>query len=113
MHEYSIVQSLVDSVSDGVKQNRGAAVHGVSIQIGELAGVDFDLLQTAYDTFREGTICEHAPLTIERTPARWQCPKCASPIERGAILRCSACGEPARMVSGDEILLRRVELEVA
>ena len=52
-------------------------------------------------------------LTIERTPARWQCPKCAAAIERGAILRCSACGEPARMISGDEILLRRVELEVA
>lgn len=113
MHEYSIVQSLVDSVSDVVKENRGAAVHHVSIEIGELSGVDIDLLQTAYDTFREGTICERAPLTIERTPARWQCPKCASPIERGAILRCSACGEPARMVSGDEILLRRVELEVA
>ena len=29
MHEYSIVQSLVDSVSDVVKQNGGAAVHHV------------------------------------------------------------------------------------
>ena len=112
MHEYSIVQSLVDSVQDVVKQNGGKAVHQVSIQIGELSGVDIDLLKTAYDTFREGTICERAPLTIEKTPARWQCPKCASSIERGAILRCSVCGEPARMVSGDEILLRRVELEV-
>jgi len=113
MHEYSIVQSLVDSVSDVLQQNAGAAVHSVSIQIGELSGVDIDLLRTAYDTFREGTICERAPLSIERTPAQWQCPKCTSPIVRGAILRCSACGEPARMVSGDEIVLRRVELEVA
>ena len=113
MHEYSIVQSLVDSVADVVKQNGGAAVHHVSVEIGELSGVDIDLLQTAYDTFREGTICERAPLAIARTPAKWQCPKCAAPIERGAILRCAQCNEPARMVSGDEILLRRVELEVA
>jgi hydrogenase nickel incorporation protein HypA/HybF len=113
MHEYSIVQSLVDSVAGVVAKNGGGAVHHVSIEIGELSGVDTDLLQTAYDTFREGTLCERAPLTIKRTPARWECRKCAASIARGAILRCPVCDAPARMVSGDEIMLRRVELEVA
>ena len=112
MHEYSIVQSLVDEVEAVVRQHAGAAVHHVYVDIGELAGVDCGLLQTAYDTFRAGTICEAAQLTIERLGASWQCPECGSPIPRGEILRCGLCHEPAKLVSGDEIILKRVELEV-
>jgi hydrogenase nickel incorporation protein HypA/HybF len=113
MHEYSIVQSLVDSVESVARQHEGGSVHHVYVDIGELAGVDCDLLQTAYDTFREGTICDGAPLTIERIAARWECPHCRVAIQRGAILRCVSCNEPARLATGDEILLRRVEMEVA
>lgn len=112
MHEYSIVQSLVDSVESVARQHEGGSVHHVYVDIGELAGVDCDLLQTAYDTFRQGTICEEAPLTIERITARWECPHCHLAIQRGEILRCVSCNEPARLAAGDEILLRRVELEV-
>jgi len=112
MHEYSIVQSLVDSV-EAVARPRNAAVHHVFVQIGELAGVDCDLLQTAYETFRLGTICELAPLTIERVAAQWHCPRCGAAFARGAVLRCAACNAPAELAAGDEILLRRVEMEVA
>lgn len=112
MHEYSIVQSLVDSVESVAAKNGGAAVHHLYVQIGELAGVDCDLLQTAYDTFRFGTICADAPITIERIAARWECPKCGAAFARGAILRCPGCSEPARLAAGDEILLRRIEMEV-
>ncbi len=113
MHEYSIVQSLVDSVESVAGQHSGGTVHHVYVEIGELAGVDCDLLQTAYETFRFGTICHDAPLTIARIEARWECPSCHFAIARGAILRCPECSRPAKLASGDEILLRRVEMEVA
>ena len=58
MHEYSIVQSLVDSVAAAVGARPDAAVYGVHIAIGELAGVDCTLLATAYEVFRAGTLCE-------------------------------------------------------
>lgn len=112
MHEYSIIQSLVDSV-ESLAREHDASVHHVYVDIGELAGVDCDLLQTAYDTFRFATVCENAPLTIERIAARWQCPRCAGAIPRGEILKCILCDEPAKLAAGDEIVLKRVELEVA
>ena len=112
MHEYSIVQSLVDSVEAVASQHAYATVHHLYVQIGELAGVDCDLLQTAYETFVAGTICERAPMTIERVGASWACPLCQQPIARGAVLRCNQCNEPARLAAGDEIILRRVEMEV-
>lgn len=112
MHEYSIVQSLVDSVTAAVGE-RVASVHEVRVAIGEMSGVDCGLLTTAYEVFRAGTLCEHASLTIDRIPARWHCPRCHMAIASGAFLRCAECNEPAQLASGDEIVLQRIELEVA
>lgn len=110
MHEYSIVQSLVDSVTAVVPPK--AAIHRIEVRIGELSGVDCDLLATAYDVFRAGTICEGASMTIDRVPARWVCSKCEGEIPPGTALRCRTCDRPARLSCGDEIILQRIELEV-
>ena len=45
----------------------------------------------AFEVFRSGTICERATMTIDRTPARWTCPRCDAEIPRGNALRCAAC----------------------
>lgn len=67
MHEYSIVAALVDRVGDVVAQHPGAIVRRVHVQIGEYAGVERTLLETAYETFREHTVCDGAGLAIETT----------------------------------------------
>ncbi len=113
MHEYSIIQSLVDSVEKTTRERPGATVHSIDVRIGELSGVDCKLLATAYDVFRAGTVCEHATMSIERVPARWNCPKCQRDLARGAVLRCPVCNGPAELADGDEIILQRIELEVA
>jgi len=112
MHEYSIVQSLVDSVDAAVKQTPDAIVMRVHVEIGDLSGVDVDLLTTAFETFRDGTCCERAGIVIERVSTQWVCPKCHRPIASGAVLQCPDCHEPARLGAGDEILLREIEMEV-
>lgn len=112
MHEYSIIQSLVDSVARAVG-TRDAAVQRIDVAIGELAGVDCTLLTTAFEVFRGGTLCEHAALTIDRIPARWECSTCGGEVASGGYLRCPLCDGPARLAAGDEIILQRIELEVA
>jgi hydrogenase nickel incorporation protein HypA/HybF len=113
MHEYSIVQALLDRVGHEMRGRAATRVHAVHVRIGELAGVEIELLQTAYETIRRGTPCEEAPLHVTSVEARWTCPRCDRGIERGASLQCGRCRTPARLVSGDEILLERIEMEVA
>jgi hydrogenase nickel incorporation protein HypA/HybF len=113
VHEYSIVASLLDRIEELARERRATAVHGVLVSIGELSGVEPDLLATAYDTFRERTVCENARLTILPVAARWECPGCRQGIPRGAVLACARCGTPARLSAGDEIVLERIEMEVA
>lgn len=112
MHEYSIVAALVEQVEASVRGQEGT-VRLVRVKLGELSGVDPELLATAFETFREHTVCGAAELILERVPAAWSCPRCGEPIPRGAVLRCAKCDVPASLGGGDEILLERIELEVA
>jgi hydrogenase nickel incorporation protein HypA/HybF len=111
MHEYSIVASLIDRVQREAAAHGGTRIHRLHVKIGELAGVELDLLQTAFDTFRERTVCEGAELRIDSVAARWACSACDRDVAKGAVLRCEACGRPARLVHGDEIILERIEME--
>ena len=112
MHEYSIVQALVDRVEAEVRTRRATAVHRLSVRIGELSGVEPELLTTAYETFRERTICEGAVLDLKIVAAQWECPSCGRAIGRGDLLTCPACAVPARLAQGDELVLERIEMEV-
>jgi len=113
MHEYSLVQSLVARVEAEAAARGATAVHRVVVSVGELAGVDPELFQTAYDTFRAGTVCEGAAMELRRVAARWSCPGCGRDIPRGEALACAGCGVPARLApGGDAMTLETLELEV-
>ena len=113
MHEYSLVENLVTRVEQEARRRQALAIHRLSVRIGELSGVDPELFRTAYETFRAGTICADAPLTLTRVAASWSCPRCKSPIARGAVLRCAACDVPAQLDEGsDALTLDGIEMEV-
>ena len=111
MHEYSVIQSLVDSVEAQVAQHPGATVKRLRVSIGELSGVDTTLLASAYEVFRGGTICEQALLEIVPVRARWTCKSCDREIAKGEVLRCLLCDAEAKLAGGDEIILEQVEIE--
>ena len=110
MHEYSIVQALLDRVEQEAAARGGRRIVRLWVRLGELSGVEPHLLAIAYDTFRERTICEGAPMELDRVPASWACSRCARPVS--GALRCAQCNAPATLVTGDEIVLSRIEMEV-
>jgi hydrogenase nickel incorporation protein HypA/HybF len=112
MHEYSIVQDLLDRVGAEAVARGAVTVRRLQVSIGELAGVDPQLLVTAFSLFREHPLCRDTELDIRPVAARWDCPRCRRAIARGAVLRCAHCGTPAELAAGGEILLERIEMEV-
>ena len=113
MHEYSLVASLLDEVVRQARVHHATAVHLVRVRVGELAGVDPALLRTAFELARPGTLCAAAELSVVTERAIWECPRCGARPSRGAALRCSVCGIPARLESGRDLVLERLELEVS
>jgi len=113
VHEWSIVHSLLEEVERCARARGARSVHRLHLRVGALSGVEIALLETAYATFRERTLCADARLEIERVPARWGCPRCQVELAPGAGLCCGRCGAAARLESGDEIVLARIEMELA
>jgi hydrogenase nickel incorporation protein HypA/HybF len=113
VHEYSLVMGLVERVEQEARARDATAVHAVKVSVGALSGVEPELFRTAYETFREGTICARAALEIATWPARWSCPGCGRDFAPGEILRCGACDRPAQADARSEaLLLDAIEMEV-
>jgi hydrogenase nickel incorporation protein HypA/HybF len=111
MHEYSLVRALADRVETEARARKAVAVHRLSVAIGALSGVEPDLFETAFTLCRDGVLAD-AELRIRRVEAEWSCPSCGATLAPDTALRCEACGVPARLRSGDEILLEQIEMEV-
>ena len=64
MHEYSIVQALLDQCEDHAKEHNATAVTKVVVKIGKYSGVEPHLLEVAFETFKEKTICSDAEFIL-------------------------------------------------
>jgi hydrogenase nickel incorporation protein HypA/HybF len=112
MHEYSIVQSLLERVEAEARERGATSVQRLHVRIGEISGVEVELLAAAFELFRERTLCAGAALEIEPVAVQWACPRCKRAIAPGNVLQCPGCAQPARLSAGDEIILQRIEMEV-
>ena len=94
MHEYSIVQALIERVEAEARARGASAVHRVSVRIGELSGVGRrSCSTTAYATFRDRTVCDARGARRRAwCPSAGQCPRCDAAPARGRPLRCPRCG---------------------
>jgi len=112
MHELSVCLSLLESVERIAAQNGGRAVRAIHVRIGPLAGVEPELLRSAYPLAAAGTIAAAATLELTSADLIVRCTQCG---EESVVvvnrLLCAHCGDfRTRVVSGDELLLQSVEL---
>ena len=111
MHEYSLVSAMVDRIEREARERQAVAVHRLAVRIGAVSGVEPELFASAFTLVKQGLL-ENAVLDIRSAAAQWACPGCSAAIPAGGPLRCAACDVPAKLVSGDEILLEQIEMEV-
>ena len=115
MHELSVCMSLIEQV-DRIARDHGAdRVASIVLEIGPLSGVEPDLLRHAYPLAAAGTVAEHAELIIDGRDIVVTCSRCGaeSTVPANRLL-CGRCGDfRTRVLQGDELILKRVELDNA
>ena len=113
MHEYSIVQSLLDSCDDNAKANNATKVIKVVIKIGVMSGVEPELLKTAFDTFKEKTICEDAEFIINVQDIVVKCNECKKEATLNKLeYTCPSCdSSDLEIIDGEDMYLMQLELE--
>ena len=112
MHELSVCLSLMQQVDRIAKLHDAASVDQVFLKVGPLSGVEPELLRKAYPLAVAGTVAEKAELFIDYGDIVVACSACGaeSPAQANRLL-CGACGDfRTRLVSGDEMILERIEL---
>ncbi|MCB1865949.1 MAG: hydrogenase maturation nickel metallochaperone HypA [Chromatiales bacterium] len=115
MHELALCQALLDEVERVARDHPGMQVERVQVRLGPLSGAEPDLLKQAYTVARTGTVAALAELEIEPVAIRVRCTACAAETDAASgRLVCGACGDwRTELVSGDELVLQRVELGAA
>jgi hydrogenase nickel incorporation protein HypA/HybF len=114
MHELSICQALLAQVT-AIARARGAdAIERIVLEVGPLSGVDAGLLARAFDVARAASCAAGATLSIDTPQVTVSCLSCGARSHTSPNrLLCDACGGyRTRIVAGDELNLRRVELRM-
>ena len=113
MHELAICQALMNQVESIVAERKAVNVVSIVIGMGPLSGVEEQLLKHAYPVASAGTPAEGAVLVIESLPVRVRCTQCGEKSDVAPNkLVCKHCGDwRTSLISGDELMLMRVELQ--
>ncbi|SFZ97904.1 [NiFe] hydrogenase nickel incorporation protein HypA [hydrothermal vent metagenome] len=113
MHEYSIVQALINQCDEISKQNDEKKVTKVVIKIGVMSGVEIHLLETAFHTFKESTCCDRAELQINHQKIKLHCNTCNQEYEiDDTEYQCTNCSSSdVRIIDGEDMYLMSLELE--
>jgi hydrogenase nickel incorporation protein HypA/HybF len=115
MHELSVCLSLLEQVEKIAAAQNAVSVDRIVLRVGPLSGIEADLLANAYPLAATGTIAEHAELVIDNCDVVVRCTQCdaESGVPPNRLL-CKACGDyRTRVVSGDEMILQRLEFSAA
>ena len=113
MHEYSIVQSLLDSCDEHLKANSATKVTKIVIKIGVLSGVEPELLESAFELFKVDTNCYEAKLVMNIQKILIHCNHCANEQElEKNIFVCPRCQSyDISILDGEDMFLMSLEIE--
>ncbi len=112
MHEYAICVALLEQVETVARKHHAERVDRILLKVGPLSGVEPDLLQQSWPLAAAQSIAEAAELVIELSPVVVRCTQCNAETEASpGRLLCKQCGDfRTQLISGDEMVLNRVEL---
>ncbi|QOP43388.1 hydrogenase maturation nickel metallochaperone HypA [Sulfurimonas sediminis] len=113
MHEYSIVQALLDQIEDIADKNDAKKVTKIIVKIGVMSGIETHLLEVAFNTFKEKTIADGAEFVMNIQPLTIECEKCKKVSELEKVhYCCQECGSvDVHVIDGEEMFLMSLEME--
>lgn len=113
MHELSLIQGLLETVSQSAAENSITRVSLVKLVVGECHGALPEALEFAFQVLTPGTVCEGAALEMETIPALLLCRQCGREFRSAEFpFLCVSCGAGgARLIRGKELYLDYYEGE--
>ncbi len=114
MHEYSIINNLLEQCDMYARQNNALCVDKVIVSVGKHSAIDSSLLKSAFETFKlESEFCQNAILVIKKQNIKLECKDCKAQFEPKSLnySNCAKCGSRnVEIIAGKDILLLSLEI---
>lgn len=115
MHEISLVQNLIQQLSELAAENEASKIISVTMEIGPFSGVVVDSFRFGFDILSaESDLAKGAQLVVVSPPARYACTGCGNVLETTDKKpeACPNCGDVLLFPQGgDDLILLQVEME--
>ncbi|WP_323720804.1 hydrogenase maturation nickel metallochaperone HypA [Acetomicrobium sp.] len=114
MHEMSIVEALMEQITEMAQEQNWEAVTRVRLKVGVMRQIVPDILEFCFNVASKGTIMEGAILEMEEIPLRVKCEGCGHIwSDREFLGLCPECGSiDVNVLGGMELELTNLEVEV-
>ncbi|MDP3352553.1 MAG: hydrogenase maturation nickel metallochaperone HypA [Flavobacteriaceae bacterium] len=113
MHELSIVLGIVKIAEDETKKANASRVESIELEIGTLAGVEFDSLDYVWESAVKDTVLENAEKQINIIIAKGKCVDCDTIFElKNYYDSCPNCQSFFKSIlQGKELRVKSLEVE--
>lgn len=115
MHEMSVAMEIVSIVERAARDNRAKKIVRVTLEVGQISGVEPEALRFAYDAIVKDKALELGEPELEIIPigARARCLECAAEFEpEYRIFLCPKCDEfNVELIAGKELTIKNIEIE--
>ena len=112
MHELSIAMGIVDIAEKEVRKHEARKVDSINLEIGELAGIELQALDFAWDVAIKDTVLERAERHIDHIEGRARCSECGTEFHLGQIFDpCPKCQQHLHEVTaGRELRVKSITI---
>lgn len=111
MHEMSIALGIVKIANDEAKKANAKKFAAIDLEIGTLAGIEFDSLEFVWEVATQNTVLENAKKRIRKIQAKAQCSDCDEQfLINFAHDACPKCGSFLKIIlQGKELRVKSLE----
>jgi len=113
MHEFSLAGEVIRLAEYEAEKNKAVSVSEITIEVGNMSGVEADAFESALGLLREKSILEKALIRIVKIRGRGICPSCKTEFEMNSrIDTCPECNEfPSGIKGGHEFRVVSLVIE--
>jgi len=113
MHELSVAQSILSIAKNAIPQREPVVVTGISLEIGELSGIEIPSLEFAFSIIKEHTSLEKATLRITIVKGEAECQDCGTNFSIHSYGNCcpKCKGYQLKILKGREMKVLNIAVE--
>jgi hydrogenase nickel incorporation protein HypA/HybF len=113
MHEFSLAEEVIRLAEHEAKRNNALSVSEITIEVGNMSGIEADAFESALGLLSEGSILDKANLSIVRLKGKGVCDSCEQEFEMNKRMdTCPQCHSfPSEIRGGNEFRVVSLVIE--